>query len=151
MCSPRKSFTYPGFKSHFWTYLYYKYLDLIEEEECCKIALEENGLKCCKSKEKTDEIFNSRMSEVKLGSKPYNNTGEISRHQARFGITSFVYRTRSSPFHPGRLYNQFMKKYFMMDSFEDSKQASSFIWSQLVFVTYMFQSRYLFLIVLIHF
>jgi G3E family GTPase len=67
--------------------------DLIEEE-CCKISLEENGLKCCKSKEKTDEIFNSRMSEVKLGSKPYKNAGEISRHQARFGITSFVYHTR---------------------------------------------------------
>ena len=125
--------------------------DLIEEEECCKISLEENGLKCCKSKEKTDEIFNSRMSEVKLGSKPYNNTGEISRHQARFGITSFVYRTRSRPFHPGRLYNQFMKQYFMMDSFEDSKQASSFIWSQLVFVTCLFQNCYLILIVLIHF
>merc|ERR1711971_1513389 len=97
--------------------------DLIGEEVCCKISLEENGLKCCKSKEKTDEIFNSRVSEVKLGSKPYNNTGEISRHQARFGITSFVYHTRSRPFHPGRLYNQFMKQYFMMDSFEDSKQS----------------------------
>ena len=68
--------------------------DLIEQEECCKISLEENGLKCCKSMEKTDEIFNSRMSEVKLGSKPNNNAGEISRHQARFGITSFVYHTR---------------------------------------------------------
>jgi len=97
--------------------------DLIQGEECCKISLEENGLKCCKSKEKTDEIFNSRMSEVKLGSKPYNNAGEISRHQARFGITSFVYHTRLRPFHPGRLYNQFMKQYFMMDSFEDSKQS----------------------------
>ena len=115
----------------------------IEQEECCKISLEENGLKCCKSKEKTDEIFNSRVSEVKLGSKPYKNAGEISRHQARFGITSFVYYTRSRPFHPGRLYNQFMKQYFMMDSFEDSKQqASSFIWSQLVFVTYSLQSCY---------
>lgn len=96
--------------------------DLIQEE-CCKISLKENGLKCCKSKEKTDEIFNSRLSEVKLGSKPYNNAGEISRHQARFGITSFVYHTRLRPFHPGRLYNQFMKQYFMMDSFEDSKQS----------------------------
>jgi len=98
--------------------------DLIEQEECCKISIEENGLKCCKSMENTDEIFNSRMSEVKLGSKPNNNPGEISRHQARFGITSFVYHARSRPFHPGRLYNQFMKQYFMMDSFEDSKQQS---------------------------
>ena len=65
------------------------------------------------------------MSEVKLGSIiPYsnNNGGEITRHQARFGITSFVYHTRARPFHPGRLYNQFMKKYFMLDSnpFEES-------------------------------
>ena len=95
------------------------------EEECCKISLEENGLKCCKSKEKTDDILlNSRMSEVKLGSIPYNYAGKITRHQARFGITSFVYHTRSRPFHPGRLYNQFMKRYFMMDSFENSEHLS---------------------------
>ena len=98
--------------------------DLIEEE-CCKISLEENGLKCCKSKGKTDEILNSKLSEVKLESKPNNNAAEISRHQTRFGITSFVYRTRSRPFHPGRLYNQFMKQYFMMDSFENSEQQQS--------------------------
>ena len=87
------------------------------EEECCKKSFEENGLKCCKSKEKTDETLNSNMSQVELGSIPNNNAGEMTRHQARFGITSFVYRTRR-PFHPGRLYNQFMKRYFMMDSFE---------------------------------
>ena len=97
------------------------------EEECCKISLEANGLKCCKkSQEKIDDIIlNSGMSEVKLGSIiPYsnNNGGEITRHQARFGITSFVYHTRARPFHPGRLYNKFMKKYFMLDSnpFEES-------------------------------
>ena len=27
MCSPKKRFTYPGLKSRFWTYLYYRYLD----------------------------------------------------------------------------------------------------------------------------
>ena len=35
------------------------------------------------------------------------------RHESRFGITSFVYRSRR-PFHPGRLYDQFMDPHFIM-------------------------------------
>ena len=31
MCSPRKRFTYPGLKSRFWTFLYYRYLAMSQE------------------------------------------------------------------------------------------------------------------------
>ena len=67
--------------------------------------------------------MDSGLSQVLLGVVPNNNVNQITRHESRFGITSFVYRTRR-PFHPGRLYNQFMKRYFMMDSFENSEHLS---------------------------
>ena len=36
---------------------------------------------------------------------------KITRHEARFGITSFIYRARR-PFHPGRLRDLFLEPYF---------------------------------------
>ena len=38
--------------------------------------------------------------------------GEITRHEARFGITSFIYTSRR-PFHPQRLENNIILKYFV--------------------------------------
>ena len=36
---------------------------------------------------------------------------EVTRHQKRFGISSFIYRARR-PFHPGRLYDVFLEPHF---------------------------------------
>ena len=36
----------------------------------------------------------------------------MTRHEARFGITSFIYRARR-PFHPGRLQDSFLDPFFI--------------------------------------
>ena len=36
----------------------------------------------------------------------------MTRHENRFGITSFIYRARL-PFHPGRLYDYFLDPFFI--------------------------------------
>ena len=70
------------------------------------------------SEAKNIGILDSGLSLVQLGSSPTANKSQMTRHEKRFGITSFLYQSKR-PFHPDRLYNQFIKQYFMPFSFQE--------------------------------
>jgi len=78
-------------------------------EDCCKVSVAANQEKCCKNKRLRD----SGLSEVML-SRGFTgpDQGEITRHEARFGITSFIFTSRR-PFHPQRLEKNIILKYFV--------------------------------------
>ena len=80
-----------------------------EEDECCKKTLEEGREKCCKSKAKNGQELDSGISQIILG--VVANNKQMTRHEERFGISSFIYRARR-PFHPGRLYDIFLNPFF---------------------------------------
>ena len=48
----------------------------------------------------------------------------VTRHEARFGITSFIYRARR-PFHPGRLDDLILEPFFVMPDFMDDEEEES--------------------------
>ena len=79
-----------------------------EIDDCCKETLNEEGKKCCKAK--NGQEIDSGLSKIILGVVSYNK--EMTRHEKRFGITSFIYRARR-PFHPGRLYDYFLDPFFI--------------------------------------
>merc|ERR1740131_878388 len=68
--------------------------------ECCETTMAKEGKKCCKSKSKDGKLVDSGLSQVQLDVVALNNNAErkMTRHEARFGITSFIYRSRR-PFH----------------------------------------------------
>ena len=78
------------------------------EKDCCIESVKEAKKKCCKRK--NSNLIESKVSSVLLGVIPQYNKNSLTRHETRFGITSFVYRSRR-PFHPGRLYDEFLGKY----------------------------------------
>ena len=83
------------------------------DPDCCQISLSEGGKKCCKKEKEIEKEIDSGLSQIILGVVPPNkNATGLTRHETRFGITSFVYRARR-PFHPGRFYDQFIAPYFM--------------------------------------
>merc|ERR1719305_744013 len=84
-----------------------------EEEECCRKEesdSEPEPKKCCKKKDKEGQELDTGLSQILLG--VVKNDKEIARHQKRFGISSFIYRSRR-PFHPGRLNDCFLDPFFM--------------------------------------
>ena len=81
-----------------------------EIDSCCEKSLNEDGKKCCKSKAKNQQEVDSGLSQIILG--VVSNNKEMTRHEKRFGITSFIYRARR-PFHPGRLYDCFLDPFFL--------------------------------------
>merc|ERR1711963_46683 len=60
-----------------------------------------------------DKMVDSGVSQVELGVVTLNKTARqnLTRHKARFGITSFIYRSRR-PFHPDRFGQHFVEPFF---------------------------------------
>jgi len=104
-----------------------------KEEECCVISVEKGKKKCCKSKTKKDNTIDSGLSQVLIGVVPLNSfkAAKTTRHESRFGISSFVYRSRR-PFHPDRLYDNFLEPYFMLpyEEKDDGPQLRSYLEKQ---------------------
>jgi len=88
-----------------------------EKEElptCCIKSVDDGKIKCCKSKNKN--LIDSGLSTILLGvvaDKNNQTKANLTRHEERFGITSFIYRARR-PFHPGRLYDEFLDPFFIL-------------------------------------
>jgi len=97
----------------------------IEKEvlECCETTMAKEGKKCCKSKSKDGKLVDSGLSQVQLDVVALNNNAErkMTRHEARFGITSFIYRSRR-PFHPGRLGDLLLEPFFSKMQIEDEDE-----------------------------
>jgi len=102
-------------KTEFWMKASKEAAELIEADalECCMKSVAKDGKKCCKSKSKDGKLINSGLSQVQLDVAANNidKDRKITRHEERFGITSFIYQARR-PFHPGRLPDLFLEPYF---------------------------------------
>jgi len=86
-------------------------VEVEEVKECCKISVQRGESPCCRRARTID----SGLSTVMLCSKKLPKT----RHEARFGITSFIYKARR-PFHSERFHKDFIDKYFV---FMDDEEA----------------------------
>lgn len=77
-------------------------LQLDKNKQCAKNSDQRNASKCEKSR-----VIDSGLSQVILSSKQLPTT----RHEERFGITSFIYKARR-PFHSIRFHEDYITKYF---------------------------------------
>uniref|UniRef100_A0A7M5VEK7 CobW C-terminal domain-containing protein n=1 Tax=Clytia hemisphaerica TaxID=252671 RepID=A0A7M5VEK7_9CNID len=86
--------------------------------ECCIISVESGKIKCCKNK----NVIDSGKSELLLGViEKVAGQKQLTRHEERFGITSFIYRSRR-PFHPGKLMDLFFEPFFIMRHEEEDSE-----------------------------
>ena len=82
-------------------------------ESCCQKSLDDGRIKCCKSKTKISNVIDTGLSQVTLGVLQNGDENQKkTRHEERFGITSFLYSSRR-PFHPNRLYHG-LEPYFVL-------------------------------------
>ena len=86
-----------------------------ELDPCCEESVERDGKKCCKSKDYIQEV-NTNLSQILLG--VVSNNKEMTRHERRFGITSFIYRSRR-PFHPCRLHDNVFEPLFIFQGADE--------------------------------
>ena len=77
--------------------------------DCCETSMAQDGKKCCKSKSEDGKMIDSGLSQVQVD--VVVNNAKVTRHETRFGITSFIFRARR-PFHPGRLWDLFLEPFF---------------------------------------
>merc|ERR1719278_1913097 len=68
-------------------------------------------------------MVDTGLSQVQLDVVANNNRKErkMTRHEARFGITSFIYRSRRT-FHPGRLGDLLLEPFFSKMQIEDEDE-----------------------------
>ena len=85
-------------------------VDLGAMPKCCSASIGRGESPCCRSA----RTFETEKSQVLLGSKKLPKT----RHEARFGIRSFLYKARR-PFHPERFHKNFLEPFFMFAHLDD--------------------------------
>jgi len=87
--------------------------DDFQQKDCCSTAEQSGESPCCKK----SRTFDSGLSNVTLGSTKLPK----SRHDKRFGITSFIYESRL-PFNPVLFEENFISKYFVfVDAGDDDE------------------------------
>jgi len=84
-----------------------------EEKACCKASVLRKEPPCCKRA----RTITTKVSQVLLTSKRLPTT----RHESRFGISSFVYKA-TRPFHSERFHENFVNKYFCFMDTEDEDE-----------------------------
>jgi len=90
------------------------------EPDCCIESIEAGRAKCCAPK-RNEKVNDTGKSQVIVG--VVDSYDKLTRHEKRFGISSFIYRARR-PFHPGLLYDFFLEPFFMMPDSEDEASIS---------------------------
>jgi len=94
--------------------------------DCCIVSENEGKKRCCKKKQaQSRQTVETELSQVMLGVVPDTSGSQQkkTRHETRFGITSFIYKSRR-PFHRGRLYDQFLEKFFVLRYDQEEEDSS---------------------------